>query len=119
MNDNLLLPLGDELGEMIEERILENAMNSVRTDGNYFGVPLTTESVAVFYNKTLLDEYGLEVAETFEELIKQAEVFNNPSENQFIFRFQSRNAYDSHFFLTAHGYELDELGLEVATSLIL
>ena|GEM_PF-5939085 len=48
MNDNLLLPLGDEFGEMIEERILENAMNLVRNDGKYFGVPLTTESVALF-----------------------------------------------------------------------
>ena len=106
VNQNLLLPLGANLSSLIEERIMDTALGTVNHDDTYFGVPLTTESVALFYNKTLLEELDLEVATTFEEIIEQAEVFNSVRDNQFIIRFEAGNSYHSHFFLTAAGFEL-------------
>ena len=44
------------------------SVQTVEFDGTYYGVPISTESVAFFYNKTLLDEYGFEVAETWDEI---------------------------------------------------
>ena len=103
---NILLPLGSEMGAMIEERMLEGAVGTVKKDGNYYGVPLATESIALFYNKTLLEENGFDVATTFEEVKAQGDVFNNAAENKFIMRFEAGNAYTMQFFLTANGYQL-------------
>ncbi len=103
---NILLPLGDNLGAMIEERMLEGAVGTVKQGDKYYGIPLATESLALFYNKTLLDEYGLDVATSFEQIKEQAAVYNNNAANQFIIRFQPGNSYDMHFFLTGAGFNL-------------
>jgi len=106
LNQNLILPLGEALIAEMNGRILESALGTIRHNGNYFGVPLTTESVALFYNRTLLEEYDLEVATTWEEVIEQADTFNNVADNRFILRFDAGNAFHSHFALTAFGFEL-------------
>ena len=103
---NILLPLGDEIGAQIEDRMIEGAVGTVKQDGKYFGIPLATETLALFYNKTLLEENGLDVATSFEEIKEQAAVYNDNAANKFIIRFQPGNSYDMHFFLTAAGFNL-------------
>lgn len=103
---NILLPLGAEMGTMIEDRMLEGAVGTVKVDGNYYGIPLATESLALFYNKTLLDENGLEVATSFEQIKEQAAQYNDAASNKFLIRFQPGNSYDMHFFLTGGGFQL-------------
>ena len=103
---NILLPLGDDFGAKIENRMIEGAVGTVKQDGKYFGIPLATESLALFYNKTLLEENGLEVATSFEQIKEQAAIYNDNSANKFIIRFQPGNSYDMHFFLTAAGFNL-------------
>ena len=102
----ILLPLGDEMETMVADRFLEGSVATVQSGDAMYGVPLLTESLAFFYNKTLLEENGLEVATSFEEIAEQAATFNDPANNKFIFRFQAGNAYDNHFFLTANGFQL-------------
>jgi len=106
VNQSLLLPLGDQLSNMMEGRVIDAALGTVKNNDTYYGVPLSTESVALFYNKTLLDELGLEVATSFEELIEQAEGYTDTGENNFLLRYEAGNAYHSHFVLTAAGFEL-------------
>lgn len=106
VNQNILLPLGADLSEIIEGRINEAALGTVRYNDTYFGIPVATESVALFYNKTYLDQLGLEVAATFEEIIEQAEGFNDPRNNDFLLLFQGGDAYVNQIFLTAAGFEL-------------
>jgi len=106
VNQNAFVPLGSELSEMMEGRIPNDALGTVSHNDTYYGVPLATESVALFYNKTLLDELELEVATTFEEILEQAEKFNNPRDNEFILLFEGGNPYHGHIFLTSYGYEL-------------
>ncbi|MTH08390.1 extracellular solute-binding protein, partial [Turicibacter sanguinis] len=103
---NILLPLGSEMGAMIEERMLEGAVGTVKKDGNYYGVPLATESIALFYNKTLLEENGFEVATSFETIKEQAAQYNDNSANKFLLRWEPGNSYANQFFLTALGFQL-------------
>ncbi|MGL4335770.1 MAG: extracellular solute-binding protein, partial [Turicibacter sp.] len=103
---NILLPIGADLVSMIEDRMLEGSVSTVKTVDNYYGVPLSTESLALFYNKTLLADNELTLATTFEEIMEQAKSYNDVSKNKFIFRFEPGNAYNNHMFLTAAGFEL-------------
>lgn len=106
IQSQILLPLGEELSKQAEERFIEGSVQTVEFDGTYYGMPLSTESVAFFYNKTLLDEYGFEVAKTWDDVKAQGDVFNNNAENKFVIRMETGNSYTMHFFLTAFGYEL-------------
>ena len=60
IQSQILLPLGEKLTNQVQERFIESSVQTVEFDGTYYGVPISTESVAFFYNKTLLDEYGFE-----------------------------------------------------------
>ena len=106
IQSQILLPLGEKLTSQVQERFIEGSVQTVEFDGTYYGVPLSTESVAFFYNKTLLEENGFEVATTFEELIEQAKQYNDASANKFLFRFDAGNSYTMHPFLTSAGFEL-------------
>ena len=83
---NILLPLGTDLVSKVEGRFIESAVETVKSGDQYYGIPLSTESIALFYNKTLLDEYGFDVATSFEEIKAQGAVFNNTAKNKFIIR---------------------------------
>ena len=56
IQSQILLPLGEKLTSQVQERFIEGSVQTVEFDGTYYGVPLSTESVAFFYNKTLLDK---------------------------------------------------------------
>ncbi|HAX73643.1 MAG TPA: maltose ABC transporter substrate-binding protein, partial [Firmicutes bacterium] len=43
----ILLPLGADLGAQMEERILSGSVATVKSGDAYYGMPLTTESVAL------------------------------------------------------------------------
>ena len=81
-------------------------MEQLKVDNTYYGIPLATESVALFYNKTLLEENGFEVAKSFEEIKEQAAQYNDAAANKFLFRFDAGNSYTMHPFLTSAGFEL-------------
>lgn len=102
----ILLPLGEKLTADVQERFIDGSVQTVEFDGTYYGIPLSTETVAFFYNKTLLDEYGFEVAKTWDEVKEQGDTFNDASQNKFIVRMETGNSYTMHFFLTAFGYQL-------------
>ena len=106
IESNILLPLGDEMSEDMVNRFLDGSVKTVKANDEYYGVPLLTESLALFYNKTLLEENGFEVATSMDMIHEQAKAYNDPSQNKFLFRFQSGNSYDMHFFLTGHGFKV-------------
>jgi arabinogalactan oligomer/maltooligosaccharide transport system substrate-binding protein len=106
INQSLLLPLGPDLAGAMNGRIPEASLDTVRLDDHYFAVPLRMNSIGLFYNSDLLEEHGLEVAGSFEELIEQAGEFNDPANNQFLIRWEAGNAFFNYFFLTSFGYEL-------------
>ena len=106
VNQDLLLPLGEDFQDAMNGRIPDDSIGTIRSDGNYFGVPLRRESLALFYNRDLLEANDFEVAESWEDIIEQAEEFNDPANSEFVIRWHAGDAFHSHFILTAHGFEV-------------
>lgn len=68
----------------------EGPQDSVTVDERVLGVPLATEREVLYYRTDLLDEAGLEVPETLEELEEAARTIQE--ENDDVFGFVSRGA---------------------------
>ena len=103
---NLLLPLGPDFSNAMHGRIPEDSIGTIISGGNYLGVPLRRESLALFYNADLLAANDLELVSSWEELIEQAADFNDVANNDFLIRWHAGDAFHSHFILTAHGFQL-------------
>jgi arabinogalactan oligomer/maltooligosaccharide transport system substrate-binding protein len=133
LNSNLLYPFPESQRTDLETRMVSSAISTatscydsvnntaVTCDGTYeselFGAPLSGESVALFYNKTLLntiDDTLTYPQATWEEIIASANAYNmvdDPAttevdEARSYFRLDVGNAYDMHFTATAFGFEL-------------
>ena len=65
-------PLNDYFSDAELGNYLDGMMNSVTLDGKVYGVPLYTNAIHFFYRKDLLDKYGMDKPETWEELIETA-----------------------------------------------
>ena len=141
---NLLYPFPQTQRDDLESRMVGSAISTatscydnvnntaVACDGTFeselFGAPLSGESVALFYNKTLLndiDDTKTYPEATWEEIITSALAYNaidDPAtteidEAQSYFRLDVGNAYDMHFAATSFGFELfgaDHLNEETA-----
>jgi arabinogalactan oligomer/maltooligosaccharide transport system substrate-binding protein len=130
---NLLFPFPQSQRDDLETRMVGSAIETatscyddvnntaVECDGVFgselFGAPLSGESVALFYNKTLLNEIDGSKTypeATFEEIIASANAYNmidDPAttevdESRSYFRLDVGNAYDMHFTATAFGFDL-------------
>jgi raffinose/stachyose/melibiose transport system substrate-binding protein len=66
----LLLPL-DDYAEQYgwKERISAPAVEGTSIDGTLYGMPLQVDLIGMYYNQTLLDQEGLTVPTTLEEMI--------------------------------------------------
>ena len=102
--DGICEPFPVELHERYEGLILETALKTCVSDGVLYGVPLSTENIAFFYNKNLLGNNP--VPQSFEEIIAFAEKWNNPRLNKYALRWPVEDAYYNYFFLTAAGMSL-------------
>lgn len=49
-------------------RYSDNMLNSVNVDGGIYMVPSNYKVIGMYYNKTIMEKYGWELPETFEEL---------------------------------------------------
>jgi arabinogalactan oligomer/maltooligosaccharide transport system substrate-binding protein len=91
-----------------KERFMESAISAVSAkddDGELktYGFPLNIEGVALFYNKDLLDEMGLEPAKTMDELIEQSKAFMGKNPGSYGFMIEPGNFYKIHAFLGGYG----------------
>jgi raffinose/stachyose/melibiose transport system substrate-binding protein len=66
----LLLPLDDYAAQYgWADRVAAPAIEATTFNGALIGMPLTTDLIGMYYNKTLLDQEGLSVPETLDELV--------------------------------------------------
>jgi raffinose/stachyose/melibiose transport system substrate-binding protein len=66
----LILPLDDYAAQYgWDERIAAPAVEATTIDGVFYGMPLQTDLIGMYYNQTLLEQEGLEVPETLDELV--------------------------------------------------
>ncbi len=101
--DGLVEPLPEDVQANLKETILPNALNTVTVDGEVYGVPISTENIALLWNKDL---YGEEAPETFEEIIEFAKEYNDPATNKYALKWQVDDSYHNYPFLTAGGMKL-------------
>lgn len=78
LNNNIIKPL-DTIMEGSEVTIdfddyVEDVVNATTIDGKNYAVPLDLHTVGVYYNKTLLAKYDLEIPENRAEFIHAAEI---------------------------------------------
>jgi len=139
LNSNLLYPFPDSQREDLIDRMVSSAIGTatscydsvnnvaVACGGDYeselFGAPLSGESVALFYNRTLLesiDSTKTYPEATWEEIIASALAYNQPlivddpntadtdesQDQKLYFALDVGNAYDMHFVSTSFGFNL-------------
>lgn len=104
--DNLNLPALAEAGglapvskygELDKSKYFEGTMNTVTYKDKVYGLPFGSNDLALFYNKTMLDDAGVEPPETWKELKTAAKklhqgdtygiAFSAPSNNQLAWQF--------------------------------
>lgn len=65
--------LGDE---EFAAGFLDNMLDVLKVDGKIYGLPCELQCNGVWYNKRLFDQFGLEIPETYEDLMHCCQVFN-------------------------------------------
>jgi arabinogalactan oligomer/maltooligosaccharide transport system substrate-binding protein len=101
MIDGICEPFPADLAAKYKSFLLDASLATCTFDGDLYGVPVSTENIAFFYNKDLLGDTPLPTS--FEEVQAFAAQWNVPSENKWALRWQLDDAYISYFFLTAFG----------------
>ncbi|MDR1787233.1 MAG: maltose ABC transporter substrate-binding protein [Treponema sp.] len=102
--DNICLPFPRDKQAEYTEKLLEPSLKTCTADGTLYAVPISTENIALFYNKALLG--AAPVPESFEELLAFAETWNVPAQNKYALRWSVDDSYGNYFFLTAFGMQL-------------
>lgn len=102
-DDGLILDLPENLQSKYQDKIIDSALGTVMYDGVMYGMPVSIENIALFYNKDL---WGPEPPKTFEEIMTFAETYNDDAKGKYAMRFPIDNAYINIIFMTAFGYEL-------------
>jgi len=72
-DSGLALPLQDYIPDYLTEDVLAASWDAVTLDGNVYSLPFEMEPVALWYNKTILEEAGVEVPTTWDELVAAAQ----------------------------------------------
>ena len=139
LNSNLLYPFPDSQREDLIDRMVSSAIltatscydsvNNIAVEcggafeSELFGAPLSGESVALFYNETLLNEIDDTLTypqATWEDIMTSALAYNTAQiaddpdttevdesvDQKLYFAIDVGNAYDIHFVATAFGFDL-------------
>lgn len=71
-----VLNLDDYTTDETKEKMISGTLDFFEYDGSIYGYPLRSNVGVLFCNKAMFDEAGLEVPETFDELIQVCKDFN-------------------------------------------
>ncbi|MFF2267390.1 extracellular solute-binding protein [Cellulosimicrobium cellulans] len=107
IDSSVAAPLG-RYSEIVTERVGEDFASVVTRDDAMYGVPISTESIALFYNKTLLQELtgSPDPATTWEEIATLASTYNDPAVNRWTIRFLAGEMYYAYPVLSSLGWSL-------------
>lgn len=102
ISTGVLMELEDAVVEDVKTKVADAGIKTVMSDDKMYGIPISIEVNAMFYNKDLVET----PVSTFEEIIEGAKTFNNPKENQFNFLCTIGDGYNEFPFLSSKGFEL-------------
>ncbi len=94
--------------EEYKARFLEGAISAVSNkdtsgESKVYGFPTSVESVALVYNKELLDKMGFKPAKTMDELIQQSKEFMAENPGSYGLMIEPGNFYINYAFLGGMG----------------
>ena len=72
INSDALVPLNDLIDDIGRDKFSENALNEGTVDGNNYSIPLYSHAMVMWVRKDLLEQNGLEVPKTWDELYETA-----------------------------------------------
>ena len=72
INSDALVPLNDLIDDIGRDKFSENAINEGTVDGNNYSIPLYSHAMVMWVRKDLLEQNGLEVPKTWDELYETA-----------------------------------------------
>ncbi|WP_179223332.1 extracellular solute-binding protein [Microbacterium sp. Yaish 1] len=107
IDSGVAAPLG-EYADDVASRVGDAFAGVVSRDGELYGVPVSTESIALFYNKTLLQQLtgSSEPAKTWEQIRELAAAYNDPRANRWTIRWLSGQLYYAYPVLSSLGWHL-------------
>ncbi len=83
VNSGQVLPLtGEDFLNNINPDSIEMC---TRSDGNIYSLPLTMNTMGIYYNNELMRQYGLEIPQTYQELIAMLESVKDKENGRFLF----------------------------------
>jgi len=88
-----------QVEDEVKNAFTESSLQALTYDGQLYGLPKSTESIALIYNKKLIPQ----PPETFDALIAFAKAHTNPKEKKYGLLYEAANFYFSYFLFTAHG----------------
>ncbi|MEV3938431.1 extracellular solute-binding protein [Glycomyces sp. NPDC049804] len=107
IDDGTAAPMGEYTG-VLQERISEAFTSVVTVEDQMHAVPVTTESLALIYNTTLLEELtgSDRPAATWEEIGSLAADYNDPSANRWTLRMSTAEIYRAYPILSSAGWQV-------------
>ncbi|KKI92691.1 ABC transporter substrate-binding protein [Bacillus sp. SA1-12] len=96
-------PFVDEYKERLVDGVAEAVSYKEENEIKLYGYPLATETLAMAYNKDLLDKMGFKPAETWDELIEQSREFMNQNPGTYGFMLEPGNLYALYSLIGGYG----------------
>lgn len=112
INAGLLLDLTDGLAEsgFDESKYPAAVLEMYEKDGKIYGVPKDYDGMALYYNKAIFDEMGVEYPQadwTWEDMLETAQALTNESHYGIVSRPDGNSGYQNFVFQNEGGF-LDE-----------
>lgn len=103
LDAGLFLVMEDSIAADLKARVNEVGIKTVTSDGKLYGVPVSLETMCMFYNKDIVGEAP---AATLEEILEKAKSFNDPDNNNFYFLMTVGDGYKIYPMLSSGGFTL-------------
>ena len=116
----VLEDLSSYYDEWDENQMLEGPMQSVIYEDGVYGLPYACNTIALFYNVDMLEEAGVEVPTTWEELVDAAEKLTTEEHTGFAFcgAKTGEGAFQVYPFLNQAGADINTLDSEGAIAAV-
>lgn len=72
-----VLPLDKYMTDDVKSQLMPGSLNAMTFDGKVYGLPYLIQPCIVIYNKALFDANGLQIPETYDDLVKAVQVFRS------------------------------------------
>lgn len=100
-NSGIFMQVDPNIQSTLQNELQQAAVDAVTRDGNMYGYPMSIETVALVYNKDLVET----PASTFEEIAEACEEWNDPANNMFYYG-NTIGGYSQYPLVSAGGFQL-------------